>query len=30
MHFSHYEQVPGNIADDIIGGANGNGDKPKK
>src|SRR6202041_1218367 len=30
MHFSHYEQVPGNIAEDIIGGANGNGDKPKK
>jgi elongation factor G len=28
MHFSHYEQVPGNLADDIIGGKNG--DKPKK
>ncbi len=28
MHFSHYEQVPPNIADDIIGGSNGHG--PKK
>jgi elongation factor G len=28
MHFSHYEQVPGNLAEDIIGGKNG--DKPKK
>jgi elongation factor G len=23
MHFSHYEQVPGNLAEDIIGGKNG-------
>jgi len=28
MHFSHYEQAPNNVADDIIGGKNGN--KPKK
>jgi elongation factor G len=28
MHFSHYTQVPPNIADDIIGGTNGN--RPKK
>src|SRR6202522_3885660 len=28
MHFSHYEQVPGNIAEEIIGGANG--EKAKK
>src|SRR6202050_5517986 len=28
MHFSHYEQVPGNIAEEIIGGANG--EKPSK
>ncbi|MFZ3200608.1 MAG: elongation factor G [Candidatus Acidiferrales bacterium] len=28
MHFSHYAQVPPNIADDIVGGSNGN--KPKK
>jgi elongation factor G len=28
MHFSHYQQAPNNIADDIIGGKNG--DKPKK
>ncbi len=28
MHFSHYEQAPNNVADDIIGGKNG--DKPKK
>jgi elongation factor G len=27
MHFSHYEQAPGNIADDIIGGSNGKGPK---
>ncbi len=27
MHFSHYQQVPPNLADDIIGGSNGN--KPK-
>jgi elongation factor G len=24
MHFSHYEQVPPNIAEDIVGGSNGN------
>jgi elongation factor G len=28
MHFSHYAQVPPNIADDIVGGSNGN--KPKR
>ena len=28
MHFSHYQQVPPNIADDIIG--KNNGDKPKR
>ncbi|HTV58660.1 MAG TPA: elongation factor G [Verrucomicrobiae bacterium] len=28
MHFSHYQQAPNNIADDIIGGKNG--DKPKR
>jgi elongation factor G len=28
MHFSHYQQVPPNIAEDIVGGANGN--KPKR
>jgi elongation factor G len=28
MHFSHYEQAPNNISEDIIGGKNG--DKPKK
>jgi elongation factor G len=28
MHFSHYQQVPPNLADEIIGGKNG--DKPKK
>jgi elongation factor G len=28
MHFSHYEQVPGNIAEEIIGSANG--EKSKK
>ena len=28
MHFSHYEQAPGNIAEEMIGRANG--DKPKK
>jgi elongation factor G len=28
MHFSHYQQVPPNLADEIIGGKNG--DKPKR
>ena len=27
MHFSHYEQAPGNVAEDIIGGKNGKGPK---
>jgi elongation factor G len=28
MHFSHYQQVPPNIAEDVVGGANGH--KPKR
>jgi elongation factor G len=30
MHFSHYQQVPPNIADDIIGKAGGNGGRPSR